>query len=139
MTPTLRTARLLLDPYVPEDEESFIALFQDARVSRWMGDGPASVAEDRALFRRIFTKVYPQVHATVAAQNKASLALLHRIGFEHISDIAEDNGSTTRVLTRRLTVTGKRSLATAGDHALVAIKPKGLIGTAVYLPDQRVV
>lgn len=167
VTPTLRTARLLLDPYVPEDEESFIALFQDTRVSRWMGNGPASAADDRALFRRIFTKVYAQdlfavwavrqdrllvghaeikptdvvgggheiiyalapavwgsglgtelaeaivaygfdtlglaeVHATVAAQNKASLALLDRIGFEHIRDITEDDGSTTRVLTRRL-------------------------------------
>ncbi|MBN6053234.1 GNAT family N-acetyltransferase, partial [Nonomuraea sp. RK-328] len=29
-------------------------------VSRWMGDGPAAEAEDRALFGRIFTKVYAQ-------------------------------------------------------------------------------
>lgn len=167
VTPTLRTARLLLDPYVPEDEESFVALFQDTRVSRWMGDGPASEAEDRTLFGRIFTKVYAQdlfdvwavrrdrllighaeikptdvlkggheivyalaptawgsglgtelveaivaygfdtlglteVHATVAAQNKASLTLLDRLGFEHIRDITNDDGSITRVLTRRL-------------------------------------
>lgn len=58
MTPTLRTERLLLEPYVPGDEEAFVALFQDAGVSRWMGDGPASEASDRALFGRIFTKVY---------------------------------------------------------------------------------
>jgi RimJ/RimL family protein N-acetyltransferase len=183
VTPTLRTARLLLDPYVPEDEESFIALFQDTRVSRWMGDGPASAAEDRTLFGRIFTEVYAQdlfavwavrrdrllighaeikptdvveggheiiyalapaawgtglgtelaaaivaysfdtlglteVHATVASQNKASLALLDRIGFEHIRDIPKDDGSTTRVLTRRLTVTGKRPLADRGEGAV---------------------
>lgn len=162
--PTLRTARLLLDPYVPDDEESFVALFQDPRVSRWMGDGPACEAEDRALFGRIFTKVYAQdlfdvwairrdrllighaeikptdavaggheivyalapaawgsglgtelaeaivaygfdtlglteVHATVAAQNTASLALLARIGFAHVRDITEDDGSITYVLT----------------------------------------
>ena len=58
MPPTLRTARLLLDAYAPDDEEDFVALFQDSRVSRWMGDGPAAEADDRALFGRIFTKVY---------------------------------------------------------------------------------
>lgn len=164
MTPTLRTQRLLLEPYVPEDEDGFVALFQDERVSRWMGDGPATEAADRALFGRIFTKVYAQqlfdvwavrgdgvlighaeikptdvvggheiiyalapaawgsglgtelaealvtygfgtlglteVHATVAAPNTASLALLSRIGFVHTRDVREDDGSTTRVLTR---------------------------------------
>ncbi len=165
MTPTLRTDRLLLERYVPEDEEDFVALFQDTRVSRWMGDGPSFEAEDRALFGRVFSKVYAQdlfavwavrrdgllvghaeikrtdvvdgheiiyalapsawgrglgtelaqavvahgfgalglaeVHATVAAENEASLTLLNRIGFEHMRDIEEDDGSTTRVLTRR--------------------------------------
>ncbi|WP_328885063.1 GNAT family N-acetyltransferase [Streptomyces sp. NBC_00316] len=165
MTATLCTDRLLLDRYLPEDEEGFVALFQDSRVSRWMGDGPASEAANRALFRRIFTKVYAQdlfdvwavrrdgllvghaeikpsdvvqgyeiiyalapeawgsglgkevaeaivahgfhtlglteVYATVAAPNRASLTLLDRIGFEHVRDMAEDDGSTTRVLRRR--------------------------------------
>jgi RimJ/RimL family protein N-acetyltransferase len=165
MAPTLRTERLVLVPYVPEDEEDFVRLFQDVRVSRWMGDGPATEAADRALFGRIFTKVYAQdlfdvwavrrdgvfvghaeikptevvgghevvyalapaawgaglgtelveavvaygfatlalteVHATVAAPNTASLRLLGRIGFEHVRDVSEDDGSTTRVLTRR--------------------------------------
>lgn len=165
MTPVLRTERLLLSPYVPADEEDFVTLFQDVRVSRWMGDGPATEEEDRALFGRIFTKVYAgnlfdvwavrldgelighaeikrtdavagheiiyalapaawgaglgtelaralveygfaalglaEVHATVAAENGASLALLERIGFEHVRDVTEDDGSTTRVLTRR--------------------------------------
>ncbi|GAA3241234.1 GNAT family N-acetyltransferase [Nonomuraea helvata] len=162
MTPTLRTERLLLEPYVPEDEEGFVALFQDRRVSQWMGDGTATEAEDRALFGRVFTKVYAQelfdvwavrrdgllighaeikptdtvqgyeiiyaltpdawgsglgrelaeaivaygfdtlglteVYATVAAPNSASLAVLNRIGFEHVRDMAEDDGSTTHVL-----------------------------------------
>jgi RimJ/RimL family protein N-acetyltransferase len=57
-TPELRTARLSLAPYVPADEESFVGLFQDTRVSRWMGDGPQEEAADRALFGRIFSKVY---------------------------------------------------------------------------------
>ncbi|MFI8341247.1 GNAT family N-acetyltransferase [Streptomyces sp. NPDC085639] len=165
MTPVLRTERLLLDPYTPEDEEAFVALFQDVRVSRWMGDGTATEAEDRALFGRVFTKVYAEnlfdvwavrrdgrlvghaeikrtdeaggheiiyalapgawgaglgteiaeaivaygfdtlglaeVHATVAESNTASLVLLERIGFSHVRDVREDDGSTTRVLTRR--------------------------------------
>lgn len=175
VTPTLRTERLLLEPYIPEDEEGFVALFQDARVSQWMGDGPASEAADRALFRRIFTKVYAQglfdvwavrrngllvghaeikltdvvggheiiyalaptawgsglgtelaeavvahgfgtlgltkVYATVAAPNEASLTLLGRIGFEHVRDIKEDDGSTTRVLAFRPAATDKSPLA----------------------------
>ncbi|MEU9320591.1 GNAT family N-acetyltransferase [Streptomyces sp. NPDC048295] len=163
-TPALHTARLHLEPYTPADEEDFVALFQDTRVSRWMGEGPQTEAEDRALFGRVFSKVYAQdlfdvwavrhegtfmghaeikpspaaggheivyalaatawgqgfgteiaqaltgygfdelglteVHATVAAENTASLALLERIGFRHVRDIAEDDGGTTRVLTR---------------------------------------
>ncbi|MEU9304061.1 GNAT family N-acetyltransferase [Streptomyces sp. NPDC048269] len=174
MTPILRTERLLLDPYTPEDEEDFVALFQDTRVSQWMGDGPASEAADRALFGRIFTKVYAQglfdvwavrrdgllvghaeikptdiaggheiiyalapsawglglgtelaeaviahgfgtlgltrVHATVAASNEASLALLDRIGFAHVRDVEEDDGSTTRVLVRRQTASDSSPL-----------------------------
>ncbi|MFI8434518.1 GNAT family N-acetyltransferase [Streptomyces sp. NPDC079020] len=175
MTPVLLTERLRLSPYVPDDEEAFVALFQDARVSRWMGDGPTPEAETRALFGRIFTKVYAQelfdvwavrrdgvlighaeikpteatggheviyalapdtwgsglgtelaeaivahgfvalglsdVHATVAAQNSGSLALLSRIGFTHVRDITEDDGSTTRLLTRSLTATKGTSAA----------------------------
>ncbi|RFU82602.1 N-acetyltransferase [Streptomyces triticagri] len=164
MTPVLHTERLLLEPYVRADEEDFVALFQDTRVSRWMGDGPDTEAADRALFGRIFSKVYAEslfdvwavrhegrlvghaeikwtaevegheiiyalapevwgsglgtelaqklveygfatlgltaVHATVAAPNAASLAVLTRIGFEHVRDVEEDDGSTTHVLTR---------------------------------------
>ena len=174
MTPTLRTERLLLEPYIPEDEEDFVALFQDTRVSQWMGDGPASEEADRALFGRIFTKVYAQnlfdvwavrrdghlvghaeikwtdvvagheivyalapaawgiglgtevaqaivaygfdtlglttVHATVAAPNRASLTLLGGIGFAHVRDVTEDDGSTTRVLARHAKVSAGPSL-----------------------------
>ncbi|PKV89444.1 RimJ/RimL family protein N-acetyltransferase [Streptomyces sp. TLI_146] len=159
----MRTERLLLERYTPEDEEAFVALFQDTRVSRWMGDGTVPEADDRALFGRIFTKVYAEerfdvwavrrdgrlvghaeikptdevdgheiiyalapeawgrglglelaraivahgfdtldlseVHATVASPNTASLALLEKMGFEHVRDITEEDGSTTRVLT----------------------------------------
>jgi len=161
--PGVRTARLLLTPYAPGDEEAFVALFQDVRVSRWMGEGPSTEAEDRALFGRVFTEVYArglfdvwavreggttvghaeikptpesggheivyalspdawgrglgtelagalvehgfgplglgEVHATVAAENEPSLTLLGRLGFRHVRDIQEADGSTTRLLT----------------------------------------
>lgn len=166
-TPVLHTRRLLLEPYAPADEEDFVALFQDARVGRWLGDGVDTEAGNRALFGRIFTKVYAQdlfgvwvvrqdgcavghaeikpsrtpgvdgheivyavtpaawgqglgseiagalvargfgalglaeVHATVDAANEASLALLSRMGFRHVRDIAEADGATTRLLTHR--------------------------------------
>lgn len=163
MPSTLRTQRLLLTPYAPDDEEDFVTLFQDTRVSRWMGDGPSPEADDRALFGRIFSKVYArdlfdvwavrrdgrlighaeikrtdevdgheivyalsptawgnglgselaealvaygfgtlglaEVHATVAAENDASLRLLGRVGFAHVRDIEEEDGGITRVLT----------------------------------------
>lgn len=60
VTPTLRTTRLLLQPYVPEDETGFVSLLQDARVSQWMGDGPAAEESYRASFRRLFSRVYSE-------------------------------------------------------------------------------
>lgn len=59
MIPVIRTERLLLEPYVPEDEEDFLRLFGDEEVARWIGDGPQSDEENRALFGRVFTHVYP--------------------------------------------------------------------------------
>lgn len=163
MTPTLRTARLLLEPYVPADETDFVALFSDTRVSQWMGNGPAPEQEHRDLFWRVFpiyeeqrfdvwavrrdgryvghAEIKPtetvkgheiiyalapvawgiglgtelaatlvdygfgelglaRVHATVAAANLASLAVLRKLGFRHIRDIQNDDGSLVRVLTR---------------------------------------
>jgi RimJ/RimL family protein N-acetyltransferase len=163
MTPVLRTERLVLDPYVPEDEEAFVALFGDTRVSQWMGDGPEPEEANRALFHRVFTNVYDtgafdvwavrengvlighaeikpteesggheliyalahaawgrglgtelakaicaygfetlglsEVHATIAEPNTASLAVMKKLGFEHVRDKTEDDGSVTKVLT----------------------------------------
>ncbi|MCP2165135.1 GNAT family N-acetyltransferase [Goodfellowiella coeruleoviolacea] len=178
MTPPLRTRRLTLTPYERADEEDFVALLGDENVSRWMGDGPMPEAAIRALFDRVFTKVYPrnlfdvwavrdrrdgrylghaeikhtevvagheiiyalaahawrqglgtelaeavtdygfavlgltEVHATVAAPNTASLALLARIGYRHVRDIVEDDGELVRVLTRR-----------RQDHGRVPLSP----------------
>ncbi len=41
-------------PYVPTDEERFVALFGDPEVMRWVGDGPQPEAANRSLFGRVF-------------------------------------------------------------------------------------
>ncbi|WP_214409546.1 GNAT family N-acetyltransferase [Sphaerisporangium fuscum] len=51
MSPALRTARLLLKPYVPQDEDAFVRLFGDEAVTRWMG---MPDVDARTLFRRAF-------------------------------------------------------------------------------------
>lgn len=162
MTPTLSTPRLILEPYVRSDEDGFVELFADERVSRWVGDGPSPEAEDRAVFGRIFSAVYAEnrfdvwavrrdgrlvghaeikptetsggheivyvlahdvwgqglgtelasaltgygfetleldeIHATVAPENTASLAVLAKVGFRHARDIVEPDG-VVRLLT----------------------------------------
>jgi RimJ/RimL family protein N-acetyltransferase len=41
----------------------------------------------------------PEVYATVAAPNTASLAVLGKLGFRHVRDVpGEDGGPVTRVL-----------------------------------------
>jgi RimJ/RimL family protein N-acetyltransferase len=163
MTPTLRTERLLLEPYTAADEDDYVALFRDEKVARWMGSGPVDETADRELFGRFLADVHAhdrfdvwavrqgrrlvghaefqpiegeegheiifalasdvwrsglgtelveavvryafgtlalaEVHAFVPASNTASLALLHRTGFQHVRDIADYDG-TTRLLTR---------------------------------------
>ena len=59
MTPTLNSGRLVLTPYQIEDEDAFVDLFADEAVARWMGDGPQGRDENRAIFGRIFSDVYP--------------------------------------------------------------------------------
>lgn len=159
MTPVIRTERLQLEPYVSEDEEDFVRLFADEEVARWMGDGPQSEEENRALFGRVLTHIYPtgrfdvwavredgrlvghaeikdttdidgheiiyalarraqgrglgtelasalvsygfgelglsEVHATVAHDNAASLALLEKLGFSRIDETSDGTGKTS--------------------------------------------
>jgi len=144
-TPVVRTPRLTLRPYSLVDEEAFVALFGDPRVTRWVGDGPELEEANRRLFGRVFTVVYAQhrfdvwgvwhqgqlighaeikptevsggheliyvlaaevwrrglgtEHATVAAENVGSLALLDRLGYRRVRDIDQDTGGVPVVLT----------------------------------------
>ncbi|WP_217198292.1 GNAT family N-acetyltransferase [Streptomyces buecherae] len=60
MTPTLRTARMTLTPYRPEDEDAFVGLLRDEEVCRWMGQERAPEADLRAVFKVIMDEIYPQ-------------------------------------------------------------------------------
>ncbi|MGW2917845.1 GNAT family N-acetyltransferase [Streptomyces angustmyceticus] len=58
MTPTLRTERLVLSPYRPEDEEVFVALLGDEEVCRWMGQDRVPEEEIRGIFQAILHEIY---------------------------------------------------------------------------------
>jgi RimJ/RimL family protein N-acetyltransferase len=88
MTPTITTDRLLLEPYLPEDVDDFVALFTDADVSRWMGDGPESEESNRAVFGRIFSHVYPTHRFDVWAVRENG----HYVGHAEIKDTTDING-----------------------------------------------
>ncbi|MEV5122664.1 GNAT family N-acetyltransferase [Streptomyces decoyicus] len=60
MTPILRTERLVLSPYRPEDEDAFVALLRDEEVCRWMGQERSPEEEIRAVFAAILNEIYPK-------------------------------------------------------------------------------
>lgn len=60
MTPILRSERLLLSPYAPEDEDDFVALLRDEEVCKWMGQERQPEEVVRQLFGLLFTEVYPK-------------------------------------------------------------------------------
>ncbi|WP_039935049.1 GNAT family N-acetyltransferase [Streptomyces viridochromogenes] len=129
MPPTLRTPRLLLDAYTPADEEDFVALFQDPRVSRWMGTGTASEAEDRALFGRIFSKVYARELFEVWAVRRGGLLVGHAEikrtdtvdGHEIVYALAPEawGGGLGTELAEALVAYGFKALALTEVHATV--------------------
>lgn len=44
-----------------------------------------------------------EVHGMIDATNTTSMALAHKLGFEHVRDVTDDDGTTTHVVTARLT------------------------------------
>ena len=76
-TPVLTSERLVLRPYGRADEEAFVSLFQDPQVSEFVGDGPQSEADDRALFGRVFSAVYPTGKFAVWAVERAGQVVGH--------------------------------------------------------------
>jgi ribosomal-protein-alanine N-acetyltransferase len=59
-SPELHCDPLTLRAYRPADETAFVELFQDPAVMAYVGDGLQSADEDRALFHRVFSHVYPE-------------------------------------------------------------------------------
>jgi len=72
-----------------------------------------------------------EAHATVAAEHGPSLALLRRIGFRHVRDIREADGSTARLLTRTRERTPRR---TPGSPPRQAYAPDCLVPWLAPLP-----
>ncbi|MEW1749999.1 GNAT family N-acetyltransferase [Streptomyces angustmyceticus] len=58
MTPILRTERLVLSPYRPEDEDVFVTLLGDEEVCRWMGQDRVPEEEIRGIFQAILHEIY---------------------------------------------------------------------------------
>jgi RimJ/RimL family protein N-acetyltransferase len=58
VTPTLRSERLVLSPYTPDDEKDFVALLRDEEVCKWMGQERQPEETVRTLFGLLFTEVY---------------------------------------------------------------------------------
>jgi RimJ/RimL family protein N-acetyltransferase len=58
VTPTLRSERMVLSPYTPEDEDDFVALLRDEEVCKWMGQQRQPEETIRSLFGLLFTEVY---------------------------------------------------------------------------------
>ena len=76
-----------------------------------MGAGLGTELAEAIVAHGFATLRLTEVYATVDPANKASLTLLDGIGFEHVRDMNEDDGSTTRVLIRRRAASNKSPLA----------------------------
>jgi ribosomal-protein-alanine N-acetyltransferase len=56
----LKTERLILKSYETSDKSDFIALFTDAAVMRYVGDGVLTEKKAEAFWRKLFERLYPQ-------------------------------------------------------------------------------
>jgi len=56
----METERLILRHYTEEDRGDFIALFTDAAVMKYVGDGVLTVEQAEKFWRKLFEKLYPQ-------------------------------------------------------------------------------
>lgn len=56
----LKTQRLILKPYKESDKVDFIALFTDAAVMKYVGDGVLTNDQAEAFWQKLFAQLYPQ-------------------------------------------------------------------------------
>ncbi len=57
---TLKTERLVFRPYKNTDKSHFIALFTDAGVMKYVGDGVLSEKQAELFWHKLFEQLYPQ-------------------------------------------------------------------------------
>ena len=56
----METERLVLRRYTEKDKTNFIALFTDAAVMKYVGDGVLTTEQAEAFWQKLFEKLYPQ-------------------------------------------------------------------------------
>ena len=56
----LETERLVFKFYEKDDEDDFIALFTDAAVMKYVGDGVLTIEQAKAFWQKLFEKLYLQ-------------------------------------------------------------------------------
>jgi ribosomal-protein-alanine N-acetyltransferase len=56
----METERLVLTRYAEKDKTDFIALFTDAAVMKYVGDGVLTTGQAEAFWQKLFEKLYPQ-------------------------------------------------------------------------------
>jgi RimJ/RimL family protein N-acetyltransferase len=56
----METERLVLRRYAEKDKPDFIALFTDAAVMKYVGDGVLTIEQAEAFWQKLFETLYPQ-------------------------------------------------------------------------------
>ncbi len=56
----METERLFLRRYAEKDKKHFVALFTDAAVMKYVGDGVLTAAQAEAFWQKLFEKLYPR-------------------------------------------------------------------------------
>jgi ribosomal-protein-alanine N-acetyltransferase len=77
---SLETPRLILRRFVPADAAAMFRIYQDPEVMRFMGRGPASVADEARHLEAQNTQRYPQGLGLLAIIEKSSRRLLGYCG-----------------------------------------------------------
>jgi len=76
----METDRLFLRRYAEKDKKHFIALFTDAAVMKYVGDGVLTETQAKAFWRKLFEKLYPQNFNVWAIFTRADLRYVGHAG-----------------------------------------------------------
>lgn len=76
----METERLVLRRYAEKDKPDFIALFTDAAVMKYVGDGVLTGEQAEAFWQKLFEKLYPQNFNIWAISAKEDSAYIGHAG-----------------------------------------------------------